>query len=124
MNPSDISRWQGSVNSWLGQKTVRGAASNPVNDEIMCDTTGLVAGYYDFVVSLVGSSYHYYAFIEHRNAINTVNLYEFYSIWGEGFVNSIYINNWKVAANERLRVKVINDSNDVLLATIYWTIRA
>lgn len=124
MNPSDISRWQGSVDSWLAQGCTQGRLANPGDNYNLADTAGLVAGYYDFTIILASTGNHYFAEIQHRNAINDTTLNLWYGVWGVYAVSSIFINNWKIVANERLRVLVNSASDDTLTATIYWSIRA
>ena len=123
MLPTDIARWQGSVDSWLAQGSVAGLETNAPTNTVIADSGQLAAGWYDFTVILAGDGDHYYANIEHRNSPNTAVLHRWVGVWKANIHNIIVINNWKMVIEERLRVVVKFVSNDKLLATIHWVRR-
>lgn len=123
MKPSDQARWQGSVDSWLAQGQVQVVSVSPVAGTLMADTGALVSGWYDFTIILAATGDHYYADIQHRNAANSSSIHWWRAIWGSYKNYPIPINNWYMAANERLRILVGSDSDDNLITNIHWVKR-
>lgn len=109
MKPSDIARWQTTINSWLDQDVVgTGLQNNPPNNLILADTTGLAAGWYDFIAIINGSANHWYFGLQHRDVTNTASIHT----WRFALIADIpvifHLNNWQLAANERLRTVIKN----------------
>jgi len=123
MRPSDISRWQGSVDSWLAQNCVSGKILAPAGGTVVCDTGMLGAGWYDFAVLTTLTIAHVYGQIEHRNTPNDDNVYVWYVLWGGYKPVMLPIKSWYVSANERLRLVIYNASAGTVTANIHWTKR-
>ena len=124
MKPSDQAQWQGVVESWLAQGVVDNIATNPVAGALLSDCGQLAEGWYDFVIFLFADGDHYRGNVEHRNAANNATLYRWFVGWKAYDTISIEIPNWYIDTNERMRVTLTGDSDDVLGVTIQWTRKA
>lgn len=120
MYPSDVSRWQGSVNSWLAQGCVSAFKVNAPDNWIIVDTDMLARGWYDFTILLSGDEQQRYAYIEHRNTPNDGNVNVWITCWQSYNSQPVLIKSWFMEANERLRVRNANPSDSTTIANIHW----
>lgn len=100
------------------------AENNPAGGAILVDTGQLLAGVYDFQVSMASTVNHFYYSFEHRNAANNGTLGAWYmciiaynSIW-------LPVYNLSIATDERLRVRLINSLTGSQGTTISWARRS
>lgn len=124
MKPSDQAQWQGIIKSWLAQGCVYGNTTDPVTGTTIADSGQLAAGYYDFKLNITSDTADTPLVVLHRNAANSANLYTWYLRSIIGIIPMISITNWKVAANERIRVDKWGAALGFYSATIWWTKRA
>lgn len=126
MQPSDISRWQGSVDSWLDQGWVTaGQLINPLVNVIWADTGVLAAGYYDFTIMFCGTTViEVYVRLEHRDAINENNLGSFIMCNPANKTNIFDIVNYKMVSGERLRLTNLTGLIGQYSGSIIYRLRA
>lgn len=124
MKPSDISRWQGSVDSWLAQGSVFQVVVNPLINAILVDTSQLTAGWYDMRVIATGTAAYPSLVIQHRNAANSASVHAFLIASGSPVAAYQNIINWKVEDNERVRLLFTTGLTGTFGGGVHWVKRS
>ena len=120
----DLSQVVPQIQSHFGQDWVtEGVLINPVTDALFADTGELVAGWYDFTIIYASDVAGKYPRLEHRNAANTANVHDtVLSVFAHD-VCLLYINNWRMETDERMRMICVADQTGTTQGTIIWTKR-
>lgn len=127
MNPNDEARCIGQYSTWLngGWSTQGPITGSPANG-VLADTGALEAGYYDASFIIYNSAVTLEVFsLAHRNAANTADLKNQWIILLTATSCQFdWLKNYKIGANERLRITNINAEANALHASIFWSRRA
>lgn len=100
-----------------------GYLTTPGIGTIMADTGQLAAGIYDFTIMLYCFSVSAYTLLSHRNAANNADLK--YQVIGTPSETTVSwpINSYKIAANERLVIRVVAAYTGNGQGSIIWVRR-
>jgi len=120
----DLAQMVPTIQSHWGQDWVtEGLLTNPVTNALFADTGELAEGWYDFTIIYTSDAAGKYPRLEHRNAANTANVH--YTALGVAAHNFclLYINNWRMETDERMRMICIADQTGTTQGSILWTKR-
>lgn len=109
--------------TFISQGIVREFLVNPVANDVVVDTGQLSAGRYDFTQSLCCTVDHSYFQLQHRDAPNTGHVYSFYFALAAYHTLVFSLNNWNMAADERIRIVIATNLTGHVMPAIWWTRR-
>lgn len=124
MRPDDIAQTKVVLESWISQGSDSDFVQDPTGGATIADSGALAEGWYNFMAVIGGTIDHVGAQVQHRNAVNNSTLHSWLLQYGAYQNTILYINNWRMEPNERMRIQHIGAATGAFRCSLSWVRKA